>query len=209
MSTVTIPNDLRVNGSLTVGGNNPAINRSDLVQDTEQSYALPLESFRVFDDYASLLPGTPVTDDLGLVGGTHGTNVPSLQTEDLKAAGSTDKKARTTFQLPPEYEDGATVKIKFTAGMLTNPADTAATLDVAIYEFGTDTTVSGADLVQTAALSINSTTFNTYEFSMNSTALVAGDLLDILITMNVNDGATGTEVKGVISYAEMLVDIQG
>lgn len=211
MPTDVFASDVRINGNLTIGGTNPQINRSDLVQESLAKYAIPWTDWRIWDAFHTNLPGTPLTDDLGLVGGTFATNAPSLQTEDLKAAGATNNYARCMATLPPEYVAGETVQIRFEAGMKTTVSDTTATLDCIVHESDLDDTVS-ADLVTTGATTMNNTlvpTMSTIDFTVTATALAPGDILDIRIQTAINDGASGTAVIGFIGGAWLLCDIKG
>lgn len=210
MGTTVFEDDVRIQGNLTIGGTNPVINRSDLVQDSLALYAIPWTAWRIWDAFHTNLPGTAATDDLGLIGGTFATNAPSLQTEDLKAAGATNNYARCMMTLPPEYVAAETVQIRLIAGMKTTLSDTTATLDCIVHESDLDDTVS-ADLVTTAATSFNTLvpTMTTIDFTVTATALVAGDILDIRIQTAINDGASGTAVIGYIGGAWLMCDIKG
>jgi len=212
-STVTITDDVIIGGNCRVSGtatfaNVSGIDRSGLTQDNTQSYHLLPEHWKVWDDMDSPLPSTPATDDLGIIGGTFGTDSPSIQTEDLKAAGATNKYARCTFAIPPEYVAGETVQVRIHCGMLTTVADNSATIDVEVYESDEEAGI-GADLCATAAQSCNSLTLADKTFTITATTLAAGDILDIRVTMAVNDAATGTTVKGIIGASKMLLDIKG
>lgn len=210
MTTVIIPEDMRIIGNLTIGGTNPQINRSDIVQETLAKYAIPWTSWRIWDAFHTNLPGTPLTDDLGLVGGTFATNAPSLQTEDHKSAGAVNNYARCMITLPPEYVAAETVEIRFECGMKTAISDGTATLDCIVHESDLDDTVS-SDLVTTSAATMNTLvpTMTTIDFTVTATALVPGDILDIRIQTAINDGAGGTPVIGFIGGAWLLCDIKG
>lgn len=200
---------LTVQGNLLVTGTrNPPLSRSEVAQEANAVYPIPWVDFRVWDAITTNLPGTSATDDLGLIGGTFGTNTPSIQTSDLKTAGSTTRYARVQVQLPPEYQAGETVSVRLHAGMLTHVADVSATLDVECYKSDRERGVS-ADLCATAAQSINSLTLASKTFIITSTSLTPGDVLDIRLTMVVNDAASATAVIGCIGEAAMLFDIQG
>jgi len=204
-TTMTVPADSVSNASIKSDAN---IDRSKIGQTTLARFVVPWADFRVWDAYQTTLPGTPATDDLGLVGGTFGTASPTIQTEDLKAAGSTTKYARFMLTLPPEYDTSETVQISITAGMLTTVADTACTLDVEAYE--TDKFAGiGSDLVSTAAQSINSLTEAEYDFTVDASGLPAGAVLDVRLTVVVNDAASGTAVKAQLGSVELRCDIRG
>lgn len=188
---------------------NAGIQRSKLAQRTNQVIAVPWEAFRVHDAYQTTLPGTALTDDLGLIGGTFGTDAPSIETEDLKAAGATTSYARCFAQIPHDYDDVETILLRLSAGMVTTVADTAATIDVEIYKsdrFGAES--GDGDLVTTAAQSINSLSEADKDFVIDSSLVDPGDILDIRITVTVNDGATGTEVKARIGAVELVCDLR-
>lgn len=205
---ITYPTGLHVEGDITLTGNLPLMARARHQQDTEQEYMIPWEAWRVWNAYGTNLPATPLTDDLGLVGGTFGTDSPSIQTEDLKAAGATTSYARACFQLPPEYDAGQTCKIRARGGMLTTVSDTTATVDFEVYE-SDDFAGIGSDLCTTAATTINSLTEANQDFTITETGLAAGDWLDIRMAVAVNDAATGTEVKAQIGLVALLLDIRG
>jgi len=207
----TLPGDLIVAGDLRVNGAvNPKIAKSNLILLAElQAFPIPLTDFRVWDAMQTLLPGTPSADDLGLVGGTFGTATPSIRTEDLKALGATNKRARFLVQLPWEYVAGESVTIRFKAGMITTVAGTSATLDCEAYKLQDDPDDAiGSDLVSTSATSINSLTFASTDFVITPTSLSPGDILDVRITIAVNDGASVTAVIAGITSAKLLADVR-
>lgn len=207
----SFPGDLIVAGSIRVNGSiTPPISRSNILAVAElQAFPIPLTDFRVWDAMQTNLPGTPATDDLALVGGTFGTATPSLRSEDLKAAGATNKRARVLVQLPWEYEAGQTVVLRFKAGMITTVADTSATLDVEAYKLqGDPDDAIGSDLITTSATTMNSTTFADIDFTVNPSGLSPGDILDIRITAAITDGASATAVIGGITSVKLLADVR-
>lgn len=208
METQTIPNDVDIRGNLRVRGSLPSYPRASLVQDDFQKIALPLEAMRIWDAYGTLV-GTAAADDLGITAGAFGTGCPYLTAGDLKAAGSTTRRARTTVRLPFEYVDGESVRIVLAAGMLTTVADTACTVDVEAYLVNGNTLISGSDLVSTAATSMNSLSFSELAFNLTTTTLDAGHLLDVRISITCNDAATVTAVTPAIAAAWLAVDVKG
>lgn len=152
--------------------------------------------------------GKDATDELQVVGGTVGTNAPSLQTEDLQDVGATNRYRRFLVPLPSNYVAGETVVLRFAAGMITNAADTTATLDVECYKSDEDNTVS-ADLCETTVQSMNNTVFADLDFVITATALSPSDMLDVRIVVAVNDGATSAEVIGCVAAIKRLCDTQG
>lgn len=181
------------------------LNRSNLVQQDLVVYPIPFEGLRVHDAFATLLPATPATDDLGLINNTFLTTAPTVETEDLKAAGATDKFARFQFEVPAEYVAGQTITLRVNAGMKTTISDTTATLDVECVR----TAAPSTDINATVAEDMNNLTAADLDFTITPTNVVVGDILDVRLTVAINDGATGTAVIGQINTIEMLLDIKG
>lgn len=202
---LVVAGDIRLNGALT-----PALPKANILAlASAQAFPVPLTDFRVFDAMATVLPGTPASDDLGLVGGTFGTATPSVRTQDLKAAGASNNRARFLVQLPWEYVAGQSVKLRFKAGMITTVAGTSATLDCEAYKMQDDPDDAiGSDLVSTSAQSINSLTFADIDFTINASTLSPGDILDVRITTAVNDGASATAVIAGITSCKLLCDVR-
>lgn len=196
-----------VTGNLSVGGNLPDIVRSDLTTETAE-YFVPWEAWRVWDAFGTNLPATAASDDLGLVGGTFGTNAPSIQAGDLKAAGATTRYARAVMCVPLEFVASGTFKIRAKAGMKTTVADTSCVVDFSAYRSGEDDTV-GSDLVTTAATSMNSLTDADKDFTVDSATLLAGDMLDIRMLVTCTDAATATAVIPQIDGVWLVLDIRG
>lgn len=208
MAQLIIPNDVIVQGNLTVTGTLPQYGRGDLKQDDFAEYKIPLTELRVWDAITSGLPATPALDDLGLIDGTFGTGSPSVQTNDLQSAGVTTLRARHQFTLPPEYVAGQSARFRLHAGMLTTLADTSATVDVEAYKSDDEAGI-GSDLVTTAATTINSLTLTDIDFNLTTGALVAGDTLDWRISVAINDAASVTPVIGIIGAISAMLDIKG
>lgn len=197
-----------IQGDLEVTGAKPETPRSYLQQEGSQVYEVPMELVRVFDS-AAALPTAGAADDLGLYLASGGMGVGGLYigTGDVKAAGCT-RKARFRFVLPPEYVSAGSIFIRAKSGMITTVADGSATIDFSAYEELGTSLVTVTDLVTTAAQSINSTTWASKDFVIDASDLVAGDTIDVLMTITVADTATGTAViAGVIPY--MCLAIKG
>jgi hypothetical protein len=199
--------DLYVTGNITRAGTGPLIARTDLTQENLARYPIALDRFRVWDAMATNLPGTAATDDLAFIHGTFGTNSPTIQTGDFKTTTIT-RYARVTFNVPHEYVDGETVTIRVHGGMKTTVASSACTVDIECYLSDDEEGIS-ADLCTTAAQSINSLTDADLSFAITSTAIQAGDTLDIRMTIAGTDVATGTAVIGQVGKVEVLLDVKG
>jgi hypothetical protein len=183
-----------------------ALQRSKLAQRVLGNCSIPLTQFRVWNALETVLSGTPASDDLGITTGTFGTNAPYISTGDLKNAGATTRYARVLFALPADYEAAETVTVRVHAGMVTTVASTTATVDVEMYRVDKDGTPGAADLIGTAATSINSLTADDKDFTVSAATLLPGDQLDIRIAVAVNDTATGTAVIGAVYQVEVLSD---
>lgn len=189
------------------GGYLTEVKRSELQQDTLKPFVVPWYAFRVHDAYATNLPGTSASDDLGLYGNTFATGSPSIRSYDVKTV-TTNLYARFMVALPPEYDDAETVQIRCHAGMVTTVADGSCTLDLVAYESDKEASI-GADLCTTAATTMNSLTHADIDFTITSSGLVAGDVLDCRLDVSVADTATGTAVIAEIGYVALLCDVRG
>lgn len=185
---------------------NAAIGRTKLAQDTFQPYGVDLTTLRVWDDLASLLPGTAATDDLAIIEGTFGTDHPMVQSSDA-ASTSVTQYARFLFTLPPEYDAGQSIRLRIRGAMQT-VSDTSASLDVEAYAHDGDGAV-GSDLCTTSAEDMNSATHADYDFDITPTGLAAGDQLDIRISIAITDSATGSGVVAELTRLQMQLDIRG
>lgn len=172
----------------------PVIPREDLEQDANKLFQIPPRSLFVFDSGA-VLPTAGATDDLGFYQGTHGTNFPYVGTGDFKASSIT-RKARFTFTLPPEYVSDGALFVRFRAGMVTTIADTSCTIDAAAFKASATggAVITGSDRITTTATSINSLTWDDYDFALDQSGFVAGDEIDVLVTIAGVDGASATAV---------------
>lgn len=153
--------------------------------------------------------GTPASEDhLDCAGGTHATNAPSLQTLDFGGnAAAAAYYARGELQLPWEYIAAGSVTIRLHAGMLTTVASEAATVDLLVYKSDEDETSTG-DLCATALQSLNSLTFADLDFTITPTTLSPGDLLDVLITVSVDDDTDLGVMKACIGSVQLLCDVR-
>lgn len=188
----------------TVSGRDGLFPRTFVQEITLAESAVRLDSMRVWDDLSALLPGTPASDDLGIIEGTFGTDAPTIQTGDAKAATVT-RRMRFQFPLPKEYIAGQDVQVQIRAGMVTTISDSTATVDVEAYAYDGDGAV-GSDLCTTAAQTINSLVKDNRNFVITATALSPGDVLDVRVTVAITDSATATAVIGEISKVTMLLD---
>jgi hypothetical protein len=201
---------VRISGTLSLKetGVSAQTRASILKQDALAIFPVRLTGLRVWDAIHTNLPGTAATDDLALIGTTFGTTAPVVSAGDCKALGATSRYARFMTELPECYEAGETVTLSLSAGMVTTVASSSCTVDVECYKIDKITGIS-SDLCTTAATTINSLVFAAKSFTITSSALTAGDVLDIRITIACNDAATGTAVTPTIAGIDLLCDIKG
>jgi hypothetical protein len=206
----TTIDDLRVTGGLTIkeDGISPQLRANILKQDDLKRFPVNFMNFRVWDAAQTNLPGTAAADDLALITGTWGTNPLRIQAGDLKAAGATTRRAIVEVPLPECYVAAETVQFIISAGMTTTVADTSCTVDLEVYKRDKIGGIS-ADLCATAATTMNSLTFADKTFTITSTALSAGDVLDVRLSIACTDGATGTAVTPTIGGFDLVCDIRG
>lgn len=203
---VTIPNGEVTNAKVS---SIAAIDRSKLAQRVLARFPVSPLAWRTWDALATNLPGTPASDDLGVTTGTFGTDPgPYISTGDLKAAGATTRRAACFLAVPHDYEANETLTLRAYAGMVTTVADTSATIDFEAYRIDRDATLGAADVVATAAQSINSLTAAAFDFTITPTTLSAGDVLVLRMSLAVNDAATGTAVIGAVWQVELMADLR-
>ena len=152
-------------------------------------------------------PAVAVDDEMGIVTGTPGTDVPTLQGVDFGGV-ATDEKCAFEFCLPAEYDGGQSVTVRLRAAMLTTVADAATTVDVNCYKSNRDG-AAGADLCTTDAQSMNSLTPANLDFTITPTGLAAGDRLVFILTFAGSDVTHVGVMIPEISQVEVLLDIRG
>lgn len=206
MSTVnsSIPADSITNNECYSG---MALERSKLATETKKFNILP-QHCRVFDSFGTVIPTTAASDDLGMIIGTLGTDAVVIQTSDAKASTTTQKTRFHTF-VPHNYVTGGAISACAYAGMKTTVSDTTATIDFSAYRKDADTGLVEADSVSTSATTINSLTEAAKVFTITPTNYVAGDEIDVLVTVAITDGATATAVIGRIMKLYMQFDVKG
>lgn len=183
------------------------IARTQLVTET-LAIAIPLSAWKIWDTLQQLPTTGPTgADDLGWYAGTFATSAPLIRTADVKAAGAQTMRARAQITLPDNYVSGGTISIRAFCGMVTTISDGAVTIDFEACKV-TGATV-GSDLVATAATSINLLTFANRDFVVTPTGLVAGDMLDVRMTVATADVAVVTAVIAAIARTQLLVQVKG
>lgn len=190
--------------SATVNFRDNSIARQKLQTDDLAEHTIDLTALRVHDAVTSFLPSSASSDDLALVGGTFGTDTPRVRSGD---AASTTLTQRGRFQVavPSDYKAGEDLQVRIRAAMDT-VSDTTATVDVECYKHDGDG-AAGSDICATSATTINSTSHADKDFVITPTGIVAGDTLDVRVTVAITDGATGSGVVAEISKISLLADI--
>lgn len=181
-----------------------AVSRSKMAQRALAKLRVKLTDARIFDTL-QVLPTAGTGTQLGLVARSFGTNACRIETGDVKNT-STTRYCRLLIPLPEDYQATETVVLRVGAGMDTTVASSSATVDVEAYRHVGDGTI-GADLCSTAAQSCNNLTASDKDFNITPTTLLAGDLLDVRLTLAVVDVATATVVNAVITKVEFQADL--
>ncbi len=182
-----------------------SLTRAVMVQEALQPVPIPLTDAKIWDAPSTPLTDTPAADDLGVVDNTFLSAAPTIETGDLKNAGATTRKCRFRVPVPDNYQAGETLTLRVNAGMKTTVASVSATVDAQVTESGDATT----DICATNAQSINSLNAADKDFSLTPTNVARGDVLDIVLSIAVNDSGTGTAVIGKINSVSLLADCQG
>jgi hypothetical protein len=211
-SEVTFPGNIVVSGNLRLAGSvSPLLARTGVLAITElQVFNVPWTLWRTFDAMGTNLPGAAATDDLGLVGGTHGSAHPTLQAGDVGGLNST-RYARAVIPLPWEYVSADSVTLRFYAGCLTAAPDTTCTLDVSCYICDGDTTLHADGDVAPAAVAdnIKSTVFANVDFALSTTTnLSPGSELDVLLSIAYVDAGDAAVMIPTVGLVQLLCDVR-
>lgn len=201
-ATSIVSNSITAAHVRTPGANLP---RTVMATNALQLFPVNLADVCKWDDLSLKLTNTPATTYLGLVTGTYGTNPPTLQTGDLKSAGSTTRRGRIILALPDRFPAAGSVSLRAIAGMKTTVADTTATVLVDAYQLLDDGTLS-ALLTSGTGVTCNSLTLANKDFTVTSSGLSPGDRLDVRVSIAVNDGAGVTAVIGLLQSLILRCD---
>ena len=182
-----------------------AIARTKLAQEALVPFRIPLVQFRVFDAFQTNLPGTAANDDMALISGTHATAAPMLEGKVATGSATETNKARVTFQLPAEYDDGQTITLRLHCRTSGGQGEGTKTIDAIVVSNDEDGTVSG-DIVTTSVITVNDT-FTDRDFTITPTGLASGEELDILLISVIQDA--GVDGKFQCAFVELLLDIRG
>ncbi len=180
--------------------------RSDLGEDSAAVYAVPLTSLLTHATMVTLgsAAGTP-SGDCGLTPGTFGSASPVVIGESASGNSKSDA-CRFLFKLPAEYVAGGDITLRVHS-MITGNVNVAQTVDASAYL--TDGAAGiGSDLVTTSAITLT-TSFADHDFTITPTSLVAGNILDIQLTIAANDTGASNNKLCKIGAVSLLLDIKG
>lgn len=182
-----------------------AIDRSKLATDSLVPFRIALGDVRVFDAFITFLPSTAATDDLALIGGTHGSAAPQLEGVLATGSATETQKCRFVFALPAEYLSAGNIRLRVTCNVTQGEGEGTKTIDADVVSNDDDGTVS-ADINETDPVTIDDTPTGR-EFTITPTGLAAGDELDVVLTLVVEDG--GLDATGEIERIDVLLDVKG
>lgn len=185
---------------------NANIETSKMEQRVLAEYHVPIDAFRVWDAISTNPVTAAANDDLGLVQGTWGSAVNKITAGDCKAS-SVTRRIYFSVPVPPNYDDGQTIQLRFRAKMETTLSDGTCTIDAEAYIANDGTLTS--DLVTTAAQSMNSLTAANYNFTLASGSIDPGDLIEVRLTIACVDTATATAVTPAVYEVALLCDTRG
>jgi hypothetical protein len=205
--TVTIRGTLDISSG-TLTAKSGQLPRSYLAEESLAELGVPLAEVRVWDAPGSSLPASATADDMGLSGGSYPTSSVTIKTSDAKAASGQTQYGRFFIPVENNFVLGETMTLRVQAGMNTTISDGTATVDLNVYVADADGDF-GSDICATAAQSCNSLTKAAKDFTITTTSLAHGDVLDCRLTMAITDSATATAVVGEISSIKLLRDIKG
>ena len=200
---LTLPDESITNASISANAN---IEPSKMAQRTFAEYHVPWTAFRVWDALTANPVSAAANDDLGLVTGIWGSAVNKMTAGDCKASTVT-RRIYLSVPVPPNYDDGETIRLRVRAKMETTLSDTSCTIDAEAY-INNDGTLT-SDLVSTAAQSMNSLTAANYDFTLSSGSIDPGDLIEVRLTVACVDAATATAVTPAIYEVALLCDTRG
>lgn len=193
------------------------------VTNTEVNAAAAIARSKLATDTATLSLSVPISalrDATGLPLGTAelagGFNV-SLSANVLVAQAEiadNETEVSTVYaqvSLPPEYKAGGAITVRLPCTIVKTGAavDNGSTIDLNVYK-QTNGAV-GSDLCATAAQTFAAVdTWYNKAFTVTPTGLVAGDVLNLVITSSVVDSEAGAGTLRLnLDVPQLLLDIQG
>ena len=178
-----------------------SLTRASIKEDALAVYGLPVTALKQVSGIPLAATETGGTFNLSLSG-----NIWLIKGE---VANNETEVSEGAFQfvLPKEYVSGGDVKIRvkhraYGAGTLGT-----STIDVEVFEQDGNGGI-GSDLCTTAHQSIVDDTWTTSDFVVTATNLVAGDILNVVLTTSVVESATAN-INAEIDGLAVLLDVKG
>lgn len=163
-------------------------------------HAVPLDRVKLLTGLQ--LAATAASGVFGMAFGTHGTHAPTLIGNAASGNVKTDQ-GRFLFTVPAGYTAASNLILRV-HGKVTVAATVSCTIDALVYESSKEGAAGGSptDLCATAAIALTDA-YGDKDFTITGTNLVAGDVLDILLTA-VNTDTGGTS-GGVVTIGDIRV----
>lgn len=157
--------------------------------------AIPLETFRVHDNYTANLPSVAADDDdLELLSPTIGTTAPAITATVSNA--TVTKEAIVAAVVPTDYVAGTAISIVI-PWLRTDAATTSATLDLTAFRAAAPT----VDICATAAQDINAAASGTATFVLTPTDVVPGEQILLNLLVAVVDATTSLHVLSSVNWS--------
>lgn len=152
------------------------------------------------------LAATAGSSLLGLSAGTHGTHAPMLIGEAASGNSKTNE-GRFLFTLPENYTAATNLVLRMHA-KVTGNLQVSQTIDASVYESDKEGAAGGSptDLCATAAQALTSS-WADYNFTITGTNLVAGDVIDVKVTLAIDDtGGTANKLAEIGDIRILLTE---
>lgn len=180
------------------------LKRSQLGQDDLQPFGIPLSAFEAVDGAA-----LGVAEDSADLFRAVGTNVHTLKGRTPQTA-TEAAAAVTQFVLPAEYVSGQTITVRIVSQFINGSGvDSGRSSFTDLSVFKQNDGAIGSDLCTTGAISPTADdTYADSDFTITPTGLVAGDVLNLLVTLSaVSDDGNATQLE--IGEVMVLCDVKG
>jgi len=182
------------------------LDRTNLTEDALQKYGIPISSLQQ-------VTGIPLS-----ASETEGNFNVSVAANVVVAKGEvTDIETETSvtqfqFVLPHEYVSGGDITIRLPVALIKSgaPTNDGSTIDVAVYKQTNNAVGSDLSTTTAAATFAALDTFYNKDFVITASGLVAGDVLNVVITAAVTDSeAGGGTIVLNLAPPSVLLDVKG
>lgn len=153
-----------------------------------RDFQIPLTAWRQHDAIGVNI-ATAGNDDLGLVSGTYLTDAPTITSGTVSNTTAT-RYARAHVSVPPDYIAGQPINF-ICQFARTDAAEATATVDLEVVNHNASATT---DICATAAQNVNTSASGTLTFTITPSSVAAGALLDVRITVAIDDTSGGGAV---------------